>query len=213
MQLSDKITEYYFWNPVVAHQNSPFANLLGHPISHILGYDASILERYILENMARKVIKAINHQFQFFLKNLIIEFNDPLPIMFATIFPPSQTPKGVQISNSLDNLVVMTTFASNNKYYICISWENVINATGEILANSIRRLPNDEIATACLQLAMYNRDNVYFRPSWFNSLGQRQKDKLTALTSIQPIMGVQSDQKIDMNVLYPLPEAKTSYFC
>jgi SEC-C motif len=149
------------------------------------------------------------------IKSLIIEFSANLPFMFAGAWSPFTDFHGKQLQEGyLDELleqVFFSSFAGTSSAMICISWRDIEGAPGEVIAEQIKAIPDDQQASACLQLVMKHLENVFFNPDWFQNLNDKQKERLNLLAAdgVYP-MGSVPSIPVRLEVNFKLPTALRS---
>jgi SEC-C motif len=144
------------------------------------------------------------------LQSMIIKFDNELPFMFAGAWSPFTDLHGKKLqsgyANQLLEQIFISSFASLRSSYICISWVNIENAPGSIIAKQICELPGNKQAEIILQYAVKHIENVFYAPSWFEDLSflqRRQLDKLAA--SGIDILGSVPDDDIHFGLGFLLP--------
>lgn len=119
--------------------------------------------------------------------SLILEFDAPLPFMCAGAWSPFTDINGNVLQDGyLDPLleqIFVSSFAGDNSAMLCISWRNIENAPGKVIAGQIAELPADQQASAFLQLVVKHIENIFFNPDWFEGLGKEQREQLLELAS------------------------------
>jgi hypothetical protein len=149
------------------------------------------------------------------LSSIIFEFAAYLPFMFAGAWSPFTDLNGKNLQNGyLDELlqqVFFSSFAGEKSAMICISWINRDNAVGKVIAEQILALPDEERASACLQLVMKHVENIFFNPDWFKALSEKQRTHLDRLAAdgLDP-MGSVPSMPIRLDVDFQLPRSVKS---
>ena len=149
------------------------------------------------------------------IKSLILEFATPLPFMFAGAWSPFTDLHGNALQDGYSDefleQVFVSSFAGNPCAMICISWRNVEGAPGKIIAEQIKLLPDDQQASACLQLVVKHVENIFFNPDWFQDLNEKQRERLNKLAADGvDSMGSVPAMPIRLDVDFRLPRALRS---
>lgn len=144
---------------------------------------------------ARRELKATHHALTTALVNarpevlssVVIKFEAPLPFMFAGAWSPLRDLNGGELQEGfVDELleqILVSSFAGDTSAMVCISWRNINDAPGHVIADQLLALPDEQRASACLQFVMKHVENVFFNPDWFHALGDKQKEQLNQLAS------------------------------
>jgi hypothetical protein len=150
------------------------------------------------------------------LSSIIFKFAAPLPFMFAGAWSPLTDFNDQELQdgdlNGLLEQVFISTFADEFSAMICVSWRNIENAPGSLLAEQLMALPYDQRASACLMFVMKHSENVFFNPDWFQTLNEKQRARLDQLASygIEPL-GRARMAPIHLDIDLPLPKSVGSF--
>ncbi|TVS06942.1 MAG: hypothetical protein EA407_00355, partial [Rhodobacteraceae bacterium] len=88
----------------------------------------------------------------------------------------------------------------------------ISDAPGHVIANQLLALPDDQRASACLQLVMKHVENVFFNPDWFQALGDKQKVRLNQLASDGlDVMGSVPSMPVLLDIEFQLPASARSF--
>lgn len=150
------------------------------------------------------------------LSSLIIEFDDPLPFMVAGAWSPFTDLYGRDLQDGLANenleQVFFSTFAKEDGGMICISWKNVADAPGKVIADQIQALPDEQKASACLQIIVKHIENIFYNPTWFNALEPASRHQLDGLTySGVDFVGSVPSAPVDLSVAFDLPGSSKTF--
>ena len=119
--------------------------------------------------------------------SLVLEFDAPLPFMCAGAWSPFTDLYGNDLQNGyLDQLleqIFVSSFAGDERAMVCISWRDIDNAPGKVIAEQIAALPVDQQASAFLQIVVKHVENIFFNPNWYWDLDDEQKGQLLRLVS------------------------------
>ena len=107
--------------------------------------------------------------------------------MFADAWSPFTDLYGKELQNGyadelLDQIFV-SSFAGDASAIICVSWRDIESAPGKVIAEQIMALPNDQLASACLQFVMKHVENIFFNSDWFHSFNEKQRERLNQLAA------------------------------
>lgn len=98
------------------------------------------------------------------LRSLVIEFGGTLPFMLAGAWSPFTDFFGNELQQGFVDeqleQIFISSFAGNGGSKICISWVDSHDAPGQVIADQIRKLPEEQQATACLQLSVKHAECV-----------------------------------------------------
>ncbi len=150
------------------------------------------------------------------LSSVVFKFAKPLPFMFAGAWSPFTDLNGGELQKGyVDELleqIFVSSFAGDTSAMICVSWRNISDAPGHVIANQLLALPDDQRASACLQLVMKHVENVFFNPDWFQALGDKQKVRLNQLASDGiDVMGSVPSMPVLLDVEFQLPASARSF--
>ena len=152
----------------------------------------SFINNYILNN--KNNLKSIRDRlFQSLVKkeygiiqSLIIKFDALLPYMVTDYWSPDIDIYGQELHNTCETnpeKILMSSFVDKNCSYICMSWLDINDAPGKVIAKQIKNLSPDQQSEVIMSLAMLNMITVVFNPDWFKSLNSDQRKILDALAS------------------------------
>lgn len=150
------------------------------------------------------------------LSSAIFEFAAPLPFMFAGAWSPFTDFYGGELQvGHIDELleqIFVSSFAGESNAMICVSWRNIADARGRVIADQLMALPDDQLASGCLQFVMKHVENVFFNPDWFQALKNEQKELLSQLAAdgLDP-MGSPPSMPVNLEVYFPLPASTRSF--
>jgi hypothetical protein len=150
------------------------------------------------------------------LNSVVIEFAAPLPFMFAGAWSPFTDFYGGELQKGyVDELleqIFVSSFAGDASAMICVSWRDIDDAPGEVIAEQIMALPDDQRASACLQLVMKHVENIFFNPGWFLDLNDKQRERLDQLAADGvDSMGSVPSMPVRLDVDFRLPTALRSF--
>lgn len=150
------------------------------------------------------------------LSSIVFEFAAPLPFMFAGAWSPFTDVHGRELQNgyadTLLEQICVASFAGDSSATICVSWRNIDEAPGHVIAEQLAALPDDQRASACLQFVMKHVENVFFNPDWFQALNKGQKEWLSKLAADGlDAMGNAPSLLIDSHIDFPLPISTKSF--
>jgi hypothetical protein len=121
------------------------------------------------------------------LSSVVFKFSAPLPFMFAGAWSPFTDLHGGELqkgyADEILEQIFVSSFARDSSATICVSWRNIDDAPGHIIADQLLALPDDQRASACLQFVMKHVENVFFNPDWFQTLNDKQKERLNQLAA------------------------------
>lgn len=149
------------------------------------------------------------------LSSVVFEFAASLPFMFAGAWSPFTDLYGGKLQNGyVDEFleqVFVSSFAGEAKGTICVSWLNRADAPGKVIAEQLWALPDEERASACLQLVMKHVENVFFNPDWFKALDGKQTERLSRLAADGlDLMGSVPSMPVRLDVDFQLPHSVKS---
>lgn len=155
---------------------------------------------------------ALVHQRSAVLRSLVIEFDGPLPFMFAGAWSPFTDLHGAPLQTGyvgeLLEQVFFTSFAGDPGDFICVSWRDIRDAPGKVIADQIDVPPADRKANLCLQLVVKHVENIFFDPTWFDGLTKEQRTQLDRLAfSGVDILGAPPTEVICPDIKFALPSA------
>ena len=158
--------------------------LLQRMLDHMkIGNDAARSEAAVTHSALTKAIIDGKPEI---ISSLILEFDAPLPFMFAGAWSPFTDLYGQQLQNGLAeetlDQVFFSSFALASGAMICISWRIVDGSPGKVIADQIEALSDTSQASACLQIVAKHIENVFYNPGWFENLDSKQRKQLEALT-------------------------------
>jgi hypothetical protein len=144
------------------------------------------------------------------LSSVVFEFASSLPFMFAGAWSPFTDLYGGKLQNGhVDELleqVFVSSFACETRAMICVSWLNRTDAPGKVIAEQLWALPDEERASACLQLVIKHVENIFFNPDWFKSLNEKQTERLNCLAADGlDSMGSVPSMPVRLDVDFQLP--------
>ena len=83
------------------------------------------------------------------LSSVVFEFTAPLPFMFAGAWSPFTDLNGRELqAGYIDELleqILVSSFASDSSTMICVSWRNTKIATGQVIAEQLLALSDDQL--------------------------------------------------------------------
>lgn len=144
------------------------------------------------------------------LNSIIFEFASPLPFMFAGAWSPFTDFYDEYLQNGLSKeileQVIFSSFSGSPGSIICVSWRNIDDAPGMVIAQQLMRLSDEHLASACLQFIMKHIENVFFNPDWFEALSEDSKNHLKQLATygIDPT-GAAPNTPIRLDLDFGLP--------
>lgn len=146
----------------------------------------------------------------------VFELAAPLPFMFAGAWSPFSDLYGRELQNGYaDELleqVFFSSFAGDHSAMLCISWRDIDDAPGKVIADQIKALPVDRQASACLQIVMKHVENVFFNPDWFRGLDDKQREQLDILAaSGMDFVGSVPSAPVCLDVDFELPTVLRSF--
>lgn len=146
----------------------------------------------------------------------VFEFEAPLPFMFAGAWSPYTDFYGKKLQNGYsDELlqqIFVSSFAGDIRALVCISWRDIDGAPGKVIAEQIKALPADQQASALFQIVTKHVENIFFNPSWYQGLGDKQKEHLSRLvTDGLDIMGSAPSLPVRLEIDFQLPIASRSF--
>lgn len=150
------------------------------------------------------------------LSSVVFQFLAPLPFMFAGAWSPLTDLHGGELQNGdADELleqIFVSSFAGDSSATICVSWRNIDDAPGNVIADQLLALPDDQRASACLQFVMKYVENVFFNPDWFQALNDKQRGRLNLLAAdgLDP-MGRVPSMPVQLDVDFQLPASSRSF--
>lgn len=146
------------------------------------------------------------------LSSVIFEFSSPLPFMFAGAWSPftdfyGEELQKVHADKNLEQVIV-SSFASDNNSIICISWKDIDNAPGKVIANQLIELPDEQRASACLQFVTKHVENIFFSEDWFQSLEEYKREFISHLAAdgLDPL-GMAPSVPIRLDMDFQLPHS------
>lgn len=151
------------------------------------------------------------------IKSVIFEFDDVVPVMFAGGFAPAEDFDGNILQDLGDVDVVaqdlfMSAVATTSGSSIIISWlEKDDDVIGEYV-NSLLSKYEDSICSALVQIAVRSFENIYFRPSWYESLDENTKEQFCQLAMTGVPFVPQIPNEIDTIVNLKLPGLTSTTF-
>jgi len=150
------------------------------------------------------------------IRSVVFEFSAPLPFMFAGAWSPFTDLHGGELQKGyVDELleqIFVSSFAGDSSATICVSWRNIDDAPGHVIADQLLALPDDQRALACLQFVMKYVENVFFNPDWFQALDVKQRERLSQLAAdgLDP-MGSVPSMPVHLDVDFQLPASARSF--
>lgn len=150
------------------------------------------------------------------LSFVVFEFAAPLPFMFAGAWSPFRDLNGRELqagySDELLEQVFVSSFASDSSAMICVSWRNVDNAPGQVIAEQLLALSDDQLASVCLQFVMKHVENLFFDPDWFQGLNDKPRELLNQLAADgMDMMGGIPSLPVHLDVDFQLPASARSF--
>jgi len=150
------------------------------------------------------------------ISSVVFEFDAPLPFMFAGAWSPFTDLYGKELQNGYaDELleqIFVSSFAGDASAMICVSWRDIESAPGKVIAEQIMALPNDQLASACLQFVMKHVENIFFNPDWFQGFNEKQRERLNQLAADGvDSMGSVPSIPVRLDVDFRLPTALRSF--
>lgn len=151
------------------------------------------------------------------LSSVVFEFAGPLPFMFAGAWSPFTDLNGEELqkgyADELLEQIFVSSFAGDSSAMICVSWRNIEDAPGHVIAEQLMALPDNQRASACLQFVMKHVENVFFNPDWFQALSYKQKEQLNRLAADGiDLMGSIPSMPVDLNMDFQLPMSERSFY-
>lgn len=150
------------------------------------------------------------------LSSVVFEFAAPLPFMFAGAWSPFTDFHGGELqkgyADELLEQIFVSSFAGDSGAMICVSWRNIDEAPGHVIAEQLMALPDDQLASACLQFVMKHVENVFFNPEWFQALNDKQREQLNQLAADGvDTMGSAPSMRVDLDIDFQLPTSAKSF--
>lgn len=145
------------------------------------------------------------------INSVILEFEQNLPFMFAGAWSPFTDLYGAKLQNGrtheLLEQIFVSSFAGDTTALVCISWRNIDNAPGMVIAEQLKKLPADKQASACLQLVIKHVENIFFNPDWFRGLSNKERKQLDELASDGlDFLGSTPSVPISLDIDFQLPK-------
>ncbi len=150
------------------------------------------------------------------LSSVVFEFAAPLPFMFAGAWSPFTDFHGGELqkgyADELLEQIFVSSFAGDSSAMICVSWRDIDDAPGNVIAKQLVAQLNDQRASACLQFVMKHVENVFFNPDWFQALNEMQLERLSQLAAdgLDP-MGSVPSMPVQLDVDFRLPRSVRSF--
>ena len=108
--------------------------------------------------------------------------------------------------------IIVSSFAGDSSAMVCVSWRNIDDAPGHIIAEQLMALPDDQRASACLQFVMKHVENVFFDPDWFQALNDEKRERLNNLAADGlDLMGSVPSMPVQLYVYFKLPVSVRSF--
>lgn len=117
------------------------------------------------------------------IKHYAIRFSGVLPFVCCGSFMPEVSFDGKQLqiltraTTDLDHVCVNIS-SMNGQTFVVFAWLDRPNGPAEDFVRSFSALPDASKANMCLHLACEQLENTYFRPSWWNSIGNESQQNL-----------------------------------
>lgn len=148
------------------------------------------------------------------VKSVIFEFDDAVPVMFAGGFAPSEDFDGnaLQDLRDVDQVaqdLFMSAVGTSSGSSIVLSWLDKDDDIVGRYVNSLVGKYEDNICSALVQIAVRSFENIYFRPSWYESLDEDTKVHLCKLVMSGIPFVPQWPNEIDANARLKLPALKS----
>lgn len=117
--------------------------------------------------------------------HLVIVFDSKLPIAVSSIFAPIADFDGKEIQNLADlsipaQQLIINSFSSEGKGYALFSWQKGSDKILEFTDSFIKINDNDKFS-ALVRLFIGHAENCFYSPDWWNSLSEKQKNKVEYL--------------------------------
>lgn len=149
------------------------------------------------------------------LSSVVFEFAEPLPFMFAGAWSPFTDVHGRKLQKEyVDELleqIFVSSFAGESRAMVCVSWRDIDDAPGHVIAKQLMALPNDQRASACLQFVVKHIENVFFNPDWFQALSDKQRKWLDQLAADGiDVMGSVASMPLKLDMDFQLPTSVIS---
>jgi hypothetical protein len=148
------------------------------------------------------------------LSSLVFKFATPFSFAFAGAWSALTDLYGKELqagyADELLEQVSFSSFAGSDSAMICISWRDYEAAPGKIIGEQIKALPDDQKASACLQLVMKHVENIYFNPDWFQALDDKQREMLNQLAN-DGIDGTPPSESVRLDFDFGLSNSVTSF--
>ncbi len=109
-----------------------------------------------------------------------VEFDAVLPFVCCGVFIPEVGFDGKQlqmitcVDKELEHVCVNIS-AMKNKTFVAFGWNGKKNGPSQQFVESFAAIPSKEKANALLHLAVEQLENTYFKPSWWNNLGDSKQ--------------------------------------
>ncbi len=137
------------------------------------------------------------------LSHLIIDSTSPMPVAVSAVVSPITDFNGNLIQYLGDLSVaaehlVFNSFSSDGKGYVVFSWSK--NSTKVLkFINSLLDLGSSKIFSALIRFFFGSAENSFISPLWWNSLSDKQKDKIKNLimSGITPFEPSRNDLLVD----------------
>ncbi|WP_105244171.1 YecA family protein [Psychrobacter sp. Marseille-P5312] len=135
------------------------------------------------------------------LSHLIIDSTSPMPVAVSSVVAPMNDFDGNLIQDLGDlNIVadhlVFNSFSSDGKGYVVFSWSK---DSAKVLSfiSSLLALEDNKIFSALIRFFFGVAENTFISPVWWNSLSDKQKDKINSLI----MSGINPFEPNDNNLL------------
>ena len=139
-----------------------------------------------LKNMRDRLFQSLIKKEYGIIQSLIIKFDALLPYLVTDYWSPDIDFYGQEMHHMCEanpEKILMSSFVDKNCSYICMSWLDINDAPGKVIAEQIKNFSSDQQSEIIMSLAMINTVSVVFNPDWFKSLNSDQRKILDALAS------------------------------
>lgn len=150
------------------------------------------------------------------LSSLVFKFATPFSFAFAGAWSAFTDLYGNELqagyADELLEQVFFSSFAGPDFAMICISWRDFEAAPGKVIAEQIKALPDNQQASACLQIVMKHVNNIFFNPDWLKGLNFKQRKLMNQLAADGcDGMGSPPSEPVRLDIDFGLPKSLTSF--
>lgn len=117
------------------------------------------------------------------LRNLVIELEEPPPIMCSGGFNPIQTAHGFVLQDlgnlSVEpDLMMISSFADARAGYVVLSWLPASDGCCQAFAQSLDSLDWPALGSCIVRIMFEYIENLFISPNWWDGLAKGQKNSL-----------------------------------